>query len=375
MLSFWVNPALDNFIINKQQIFGWQRILYFCHLNSFIHHMKNKTLLFLVASLIFLNACKKEAELQKIQFQGEAQGTYYAITYFAADTVVAQTQIDSLLDDFDQSASLWVENSLLMRINQNDPDAIPDQHLIELFKKARRVSEATDGAFDITVGPLVKVWGFWFEEPIKVNQQIVDSLLPLVDYRGVSIENDRIVKKNPNIQFDFNAIAQGYSVDLMGGFLEKNGIKNYLIDIGGEVFGKGQKPDGNPWMVGIEKPSKDADSDRQLKATINLNNRAVCTSGNYRKYYEVDGVRYSHAINPKTGFPAKNTLLSASILADSAGTADGYGTAMMVMGFDNAKKFIETHPELEAYFIYSGADGSLKTWMSKGLEGLIEEEK
>jgi len=337
--------------------------------------MKTKFVFLFVAVFLFFSACKNEAVQQKIQFQGEAQGTYYAITYFATDTLVTQDQIDSLLNDFDQSASLWVENSLLSRINKNDTEAMPDQHLIELFNQSRIISEATDGAFDITVGPLVKVWGFWFKEPIKVDQHIVDSLLPLVDYRGVNIENGRIVKKNPNIQFDFNAIAQGYSVDLMGDFLENNGIKNYLIDIGGEVFGKGQKPDGNPWRVGIEKPSKDADSERQLKATISLRNRAVCTSGNYRKYYEIDGVRYSHAINPKTGYPAKNTLLSASVVADNAATADGYGTAFMVMGFEKAKEFIVTHPELEAYFIYSDTDGSLKTWMSKRLETIVEEEK
>jgi len=337
--------------------------------------MKNTTLFFFVASLFFLNACKKEAELQKIQFQGEAQGTYYAITYFAADTLVTQNQVDSLLDDFDQSASLWVENSLLSRINKNDTEVRLDQHLIDLFNQSRIISEATDGAFDITVGPLVKVWGFWFKEPIKVDQHVVDSLLPLVDFKGISIENGRIVKSNPNMMFDFNAIAQGYSVDLTGGFLETKGINNYLVDIGGEVLGRGQKPDGNPWRVGIEKPSKDADSERQLKATISLRNRAVCTSGNYRKYYEIDGVRYSHAINPKTGYPAKNTLLSASVVADNAATADGYGTAFMVMGFEKAKEFIETHTELEAYFIYSDTDGSLKTWMSKGLETIVEEEK
>ncbi len=337
--------------------------------------MKIKFVFLFAAVLFMFNACQKEAELQKIQFQGEAQGTYYAITYFAVDTLVKQDQIDSLLNDFDQSASLWIENSLLTRINENDPEVMPDKHILDLFNQSRRISEASDGAFDITVGPLVKVWGFWFKEPINMNQQIIDSLLPLVDYRGVNIKNGRIVKKNPNIQFDFNAIAQGYSVDLMGGFLEKEGIKNYLIDIGGEVFGKGQKPDGNPWMVGIEKPSKDADSERQLNATISLSNRAVCTSGNYRKYYEVDGVRYSHAINPKTGFPAKNTLLSASVVADSAAIADGFGTAFMVMGIEKAKAFIETHPKIEAYFIFSDDDGSLKTWMSKGLEDLIEEEK
>jgi len=289
--------------------------------------------------------------------------------------LVTQDQIDSLLNDFDQSASLWVENSLLSRINNNDSEVLADQHLIELFNQSRTISEETGGAFDITVGPLVKVWGFWFKEPIKVNQQIVDSLLPFVDYKGIKIENGRIIKANPDMMFDFNAIAQGYSVDLTGEFLETKGIRNYLVDIGGEVLGRGKKPDGNSWVVGIEKPSTDIDSERQLNATISVNNLAVATSGNYRKFYEVDGMRYSHTIDPKTGFPVNHTLLSATVVAESASTADGYATAFMVMGIDKARTFIETHPKLEAYFIYSDADSSLKTWMSKGLEGMIEEEK
>ena len=335
---------------------------------------KIKFVFLLVATIILFHACKKEAAQQKIQFQGEAQGTYYAITYFANDTLVSQDQVDSLLEEFDKSASLWVEGSLLSRINQNDPEVLPDKYLLDLFDQSRRISEDTDGAFDITVGPLVKVWGFWFKEPIKVNQHIVDSLLPLVDYRGIRIENGRIIKNNPDIMFDFNAIAQGYSVDLMGGFLEKNGIENYLIDIGGEVFGRGQKPDGSPWMVGIEMPSKDADSERQLNATISVSNIAVATSGNYRKFYEVDGVRYSHTIDPKTGYPVNHSLLSATVVADSAAIADGYATAFMVMGIEKSKAFIESHPKLQAYFIYSDADGSLKTWISKGLDGLVDEQ-
>lgn len=336
--------------------------------------MTIKSAFLFFAAFILFGGCHKEAAQQKIQFQGEAQGTYYTVTYFANDTLVSQDQIDSLLDEFDQSASLWVDGSLLSRINKNDPAVKPDKYLIDLFGQSRRISEDTDGAFDITVGPLVKVWGFWFKEPIKVNKHIVDSLLPLVDYRGISIENGRIIKKNPDVMFDFNAIAQGYSVDLMGGFLEKNGIENYLIDIGGEVFGRGHKPDGSPWMVGIEKPGKDADSERQLNATISVTNIAVATSGNYRKFYEVDGLRYSHTIDPKTGYPVNHSLLSATVVADSAAFADGYATAFMVMGIEKAKAFIQSHPNLEAYFIYSDADGSLKTWISKGLEGLIEEQ-
>jgi len=305
---------------------------------------------------------------------GEAQGTYYMVTYFANDTLVTQNQIDSLLRDFDMSASIWVKNSIITRINNSDPSVIPDKHFTDIFKLAQRVSKVSDGAFDITVGPLVNAWGFGFKNKMNMNDHIVDSLLPLVDYEAVKLVNGMIIKENPDIQIDYNAIAQGYSVDLAGGLLEKYGIENYLVDIGGEVFARGSKPDGSSWVVGIEKPSEDINSGRQLNATIKISDKAVATSGSYRKYYEVDGVRYSHTIDPKTGYPVRHSLLSATVMADSAAVADAYATAFMVMGIEKAKQFIDKNPDIEAYFIYSDTSGNLKVFKTKNLENLIEEQ-
>ena len=336
----------------------------------------NKYLRLLLAAVtsVFFISCNQIKQPEKIQFFGEAQGTYYAVTYFAMDTLVTQNQIDSLLVDFDLSASTWVGGSIISRINNNDPDIKPDKYFTDIFKQAQRVSEMTNGAFDITVGPLVNAWGFGFKNRMDIDQHIIDSLLPFVNYKAVRIIEGEVIKENPNINIDYNAIAQGYSVDLLGGFLEKNGIENYLVDVGGEVLAKGVKPDDNHWVVGIERPSEEIDSERKLKATLKISNKAIATSGNYRKFYEVDGVRYSHTINPKTGYPVKHSLLSATVMADSAAIADAFATAFMVMGLQKAKLFLESHPGMEAYFIYSGANGQLETYSTGGLQSKITEQ-
>jgi len=328
-----------------------------------------------LALLLTLLSCNQQpAELRKFQFGGEAQGTYYTVTYFAPKALVNQSQIDSLLDDFDRSASIWVEGSIISRINNNDPEVMPDTHFIDVFLQAKRVSEETNGAFDITIGPLVNAWGFGFKNKIDVDQHVVDSLLPLVNFNAVNMVNGKIVKNNPGIHIDYNAIAQGYSVDLTGGFLHQNGIDNYLVDIGGEVLARGNKPDGKQWIVGIEKPSEGMNSERILNATLEMKNKAIATSGNYRKFYEVDGVRYSHTIDPKTGYPVKHSMLSATVMADSASIADAYATAFMVMGLEKAKNFLDLHPEMEAYFIYSGKNGKLETFATKGMRSMITEQ-
>jgi thiamine biosynthesis lipoprotein len=243
-----------------------------------------------------------------------------------------------------------------------------------LFEKSEKTSEESDGDFDITIGPLTSAWGFGFNDREKVDQHIVDSLLPLVNYRNVKLENGRIIKTDPRIRFDFNAIAQGYAVDLVAGFLESKGVESYLIDIGGEVLGKGTKPDKSEWNVGIEKPASDANAERQVKTIVRLRDKALSTSGNYRKYYEENGVRYSHTIDPSTGFPVKHSLLSVSVLAPDCMTADAYATVMMVKGLEKSRPFLEAHPGIEAYFIYSDSTGEMKTWFTPGFSKLIEED-
>lgn len=306
-----------------------------------------------------------------VKLFGEAQGTYYSITYYDSESRDLQFEVDSILNAFDQSVSLWVKNSIISRVNHNDSLVELDSWFIDNFKLSKDVAEETDGTFDLTVGSLVRAWGFGFDSEKKVDNTIIDSILQFTGYTKVNILNGKVVKDDPRTTFDFNAVAQGYSVDIIGQFLETNGINNYLVDIGGEVKGKGQKPNGDLWKVGIEKPAENMGDDRDLKAIVGLKNKCIATSGNYRKFYEEDGIRYSHTINPKTGYPAKHSLLSVSVMADKASVADAYATAFMVMGFERSKLFLSEHTHLDAFFIYADADGKYNTYATKGFESRI----
>lgn len=327
---------------------------------------------FMLVIISSLFSCKTREEYILVRYNGETQGTYYAITCYVNDSVSLKPSIDSLLKRYDSSASIYKPNSIISRINRNDPGIMADEIFKTLFTKAIEVSEKTDGAFDITVGPLVNAWGFGFEDRLKVDQHIVDSLLPLIGYRNVRLENNRIVKADPRIRIDFNAIAQGYAVDLVAGFLDSQGIESYLVDIGGEVVAKGKKTGGVKWNVGIEKPSKTMDDSREIKDVVTLTDMALSTSGNYRKYFEENGERYSHTIDPSTGYPVKHSLLSVSVLASDCMTADAFATAFMVMGLEKSREFLAKNKELDAYFIYSSKDGSMQTYYSDGFIPLLK---
>lgn len=324
--------------------------------------------------ILFASACSIQNGSKALKFTGEAQGTYYSITYFDAQNRNFQTKIDSILDAFDQSVSLWVPNSVLSRVNRNDSTVKPDIYFEQNFQLSMQVAAETGGAFDITVAPLVKAWGFGFDDNRKVDKSIIDSLLPLVDYRNVRIEDGKVIKNDPRITFDFNAIAQGFSVDVVATWLESKQIKNYLVDIGGEVKAKGHKPDGSLWKVGIEKPAKNKNDERVLKAVVALQDNSIATSGSYRKFYEENGVRYSHTIDPQTGYPVQHSLLSVSVLTRNTGLADAYATAFMVWGFEKSRAFVESTPELDAFFIYSDPSGNNETYATPGFRKVITKE-
>ncbi len=332
-----------------------------------------RLLYFVIPLFFFASACKKET--RKIHFEGEAQGTYYAVTYFDTLNRNLQASVDSLLTSFDLSASIWVKNSLISKLNRNESTET-DSIFRTVFRLAERISIETNGAFDITVGPLSGAWGFGFDDPMKLDSAQVDSLRTFVGFRKVKLENNQFIKKMPQTRVDFNAIAQGYSVDLVGNFFESKGIVNYLIDIGGEVLAKGEKPEQQQWKVGIEKPTTNTDSAgiRTIEAIVRLKDNALATSGNYRKFYWRNGKKYSHTINPLTGYPVKHSLLSASILHKDCASADAYATSFMVMGLKESKAFLHYHPELQAFLIYSDENGGLKTWYTDGFKEILEEE-
>ena len=332
-----------------------------------------KKVLIIILILSAFVCCRPGPGTARLNLAGKTQGTYYAVTYYDRSGRDFSKEIDSILAAFGKSVSLWDTNSIISRINRNDSTARIDGWFRDLFTLSQGISQCTGGAFDATVGPLVNAWGFGAGQGKRPDSLEIDSLRALVDYRKVRLQGDRIFKQDYRIRLDFNAIAQGYSVDLISAFLDKQHIRNYLVDIGGEVFAKGIKPGNEPWMVGIENPGRDSTSRPSLNARVMLENMALSTSGNYRKYYEENGVRYSHTIDPATGFPVRHNLLSVSVLASRCATADGYATAFMVMGLQRAKEFLSKNPQLQAYFIYSEDDGTYRIYATQGFRKILEE--
>ena len=316
-----------------------------------------RTYCFLIISALFLTffvSCGRD--LKKTTISGEAQGTYYAVTYYDSQNRDLKTEIDSILSDFDQTASLWVDSSLIRRINDNSDSAMNDLFR-DLLDKSLRINRLTGGYFDCTVGKLVNAWGFGFRQGADLDSSTVDSLR---QYTGLPLtvatrDGQTFLRKTrPETELDFNAIAQGYSVDILADFLQSKGISDYLIDVGGEVIAKGQKPDGQKWVVGVERPAESKFADRQIDIRVALSGQSIVTSGSYRKFYEKDGVKYSHTIDPHTGRPVNHPLLSVSVIADSAWKADAFATAFMAMGMEKALRYIEQNDEIKSvYFIYN----------------------
>ncbi|MCR5445420.1 MAG: FAD:protein FMN transferase [Bacteroidales bacterium] len=323
-----------------------------------------------VPLLFSLVACRPVGA--PVKLSGSAQGTYYSIQYCDAQRRNLQPQVDSLLEAFDRSASLWVDSSLLRRLNAGETDSL-DSTLSFLFRQSAAIEDYTDGAFNCRIGRLVQVWGFSFRQRSEPDNAELKSLLEAA-HTDYTISNGRMVNKGRETEFDFNAIAQGYASDLVGQMLEGYGIDNYLVDIGGEVVARGQKADGTPWRVGIERPSADSISVPTVQTAIELKDASVVTSGSYRKYYERDGVRYSHTIDPATGRPVQHSLLSVSVVEREGWLADAMATAYMVMGLDSALAFINAHPggvgTGAVYFIYDD-HGELKTYATPDFEKLI----
>jgi thiamine biosynthesis lipoprotein len=321
--------------------------------------------------VFFICSSCKETIYPLVKISGFAQGTTFNITYENSVGKNYNQAIDSILKKIDNSLSIYNLGSIISRINKNDPSAITDEYFNTVFKKSVEINELSGGAFDITVGPLVNAWGFGPEARKKMDKTKIDSLLLLVGMNKIKLNGNKIIKENPNCKIDVNAIAQGYTVDVICDFFDKEGLKNYLVEVGGEVRGKGCKANNKKWRVGIDKPENDTIPDRKLQAIIELENKALATSGNYRKFYEENGVKYSHTINPKTGYPAKNTLLSVSIIANDCTTADALATACMVIGLDESRQMLKKLSDVDAYFIYCDESGNYKTEYTEYLNKIL----
>ena len=334
-------------------------------------------LLALIFSAVFLSFRYRQAAFMAVD--GFTQGTTYHIVLkqplrllLKGRPPVTKEEIDSLLHRFDLSLSSYVPASVISRINRNDPTVRTDTFFNVCYRASERIWRETNGAFDITVGPLVDAWGFGPEGPEPVDSAIIDSLRQFVGMEKVKLVGDRVIKSDPRIRLDVNAIAQGYSVDVVGAYLEKKGIRSYLVEIGGELKAKGRKGPGDPWKIGVDKPVDNNNiPGENLQVVLKLHDKALATSGNYRKFYEKNGVKYGHEIDPHTGYPARNRLLSVTVLTDECILADGYATAFMVMGLEKSKAFVEARDDLDAYFVYSDDQGNFRTLYTKGFDRMI----
>ncbi len=301
--------------------------------------------------------------------EGLVFGTVYKITY-QSDKDLHQ-EIKEALKEVDNSLSPYNPNSIITRINHNE-DTILNTHFIDVFTLSQKISAETEGAFDITVAPLVNAWGFGFKHAINMNESKIDSLKQFIGYTKIKMEGNKILKDDERIMLDCSSIAKGYGVDVVGKLLKSKGIKNYMVDIGGEVVLSGKNSKMKKWRIGINKPVDDSLSiNQELQTILETSDVGMATSGNYRKFYYKDGKKYAHTIDPRLGYPVQHNILSATVIAKDCTTADAYATAFMVMGLDKAMAFCETHPDLNAYFICNGEGEKYAIHYTPGMKRFI----
>lgn len=325
--------------------------------------------------LLLLAGCAPHAQIKSIS--GNALGTFYNIKYVSGGYEITPSALDSLFERINSSVSLYRDNSILSRINAGDTSATADEIFAGVFAVSKEVHRGSNGWFDPTVLPLVEAYGFMEGIPAHIpDKKELDSLMALTGFEKVSLDGTgRIVKPSPGVRLDFNAIAKGYAVDMTGRFLESLGTEDYLVEIGGEIRCRGVKPDGTPWLVGIEDPLLSSSS-RIQNAVMEMRDMSVATSGNYRKYRtDSTGRRTVHTINPRCGLASPSDVLSATVTAPDCATADGYATAMVSAGYAASLGILENHPELGAFLVYTDTEGHTHTYVSHGLKSVLKEIK
>ena len=331
-------------------------------------------LLFLIVGTILI--IRQQHAMPYQHNTGFIFGTVYNITYQSDRDW--QKEIEAELMKVDQSLSPFNKGSIISKVNRNEQVTLNEMFL-NVFELAQQISKETDGAFDITVAPLVNAWGFGFKNGTNPTKQVIDSLMALVGYGKVSLAapdmkhpTPYIKKQDPRIMLDCSAIAKGYGSDVVARFLKLHDIQNFMVEIGGEIVTNGVSDKRVPWRIGVTKPSDDSlSTSNEMQAVLNVTNKAMATSGNYRNFYYKGGKKYAHTIDPHTGYPVQHNILSATVLANDCATADAYATSFMVMGLDGAKKILDKHPELMAYLIYTDEQGNYAIWYSKDMENKI----
>lgn len=330
-------------------------------------------ILFLLSFLACDNIEEKPTKEYYFSNFGDIHGTYYNIQYKYSKDI--EDSLLLVLDTVNKSLSTYINTSIISRINNDEPNVELDSLFKIVFNEGKKVYKNTNGAFDMTVASVVNAWGFGYTDSIHVDSLVIDSLMQYVGFDKIKIENNKIVKDFTGIKLDGSAIAKGYSVDFVCYYLQSLGIKNYLVDIGGEVRASGVNKTKNIWKVGIDKPIFDVEvQERELQDIIKLKNIAIATSGNYRQFYKRGGKIYAHTINPKTGYPIINEILSVSVLHEKCMIADAYATSFMVLGLEKSKQIVLNDTRLSAYIIYQDSLGNHKLWYDNRFETYIQKE-
>ncbi len=330
---------------------------------------KNNLLLFLAALLLAGCAGRNTLSNAYVMVQGFAQGTTWHITYKSFNGEDLKPQMDSILAAFDSSMSAYNKESQLTKINNNQPDIVVDQFFTDIFNNSVYLNQISQGAFDPTVSPLVSIWGFGKQENMRRPQQSeLDSILQFVGLNKVKIQDGKVVKADPRIKLIFNANAQGYSVDVICRWFLDHGYSDFLVEVGGETRAFGVNKNGIPWRVGVDSPiDGSTEEDRVIQAVVPLTDgKSLCTSGNYRNFFVENGIKYSHELDPVTGYPKKDSLLSVAVIAPDAVLGDGLATTVMVLGLHKGFRLLDSLPDTEGYFIYSGSNGGFSTIATDG---------
>ncbi len=334
----------------------------------------NKNLLFVTLIAILAISCEtSSSNFVKNVETGGALGTSYSIIFFSTTQTNLKMEIDSVFEVINRSLSTYIPTSDISRINRGDTLVEVDALFRDVFTISKQVYEETNGYFDPTVGALVNAWGFGPGKAIVMDSIRIDSLMKFVGLDKVDLNADnRISKNDARVYLDFNAVAKGYAIDQLANLMDSQRIENYLIEVGGEIVAKGtHKIKQKPWVVGIDDPLME--EGRRLKRTLTLEDKAMASSGNYRKFRvdSITGKKYVHTIDPKTGYTRNGNILATSVIASTCAEADAFATAFMAMSLEKSKELINSRKDLDVYIIYLTEENTISEYMTEGFKKRI----
>jgi thiamine biosynthesis lipoprotein len=324
-----------------------------------------------VLAIVWFYRDSQKPENEKLSYifiSGEAQGTTYNITYSDRENRNFKEEVDSILHQFDLSLSTYVKNSEIVRFNKSDSFEFKSPYFYPVLKRSKEIFEASEGSFDPTVYPLIAAWGFGPEKVDFPDSSRIEEIKEYVGFEYINFDEHRVVKEKQNVSLDFNAIAQGYSIDVVFDYLKAQGIENMMVELGGELRVGGKNENDDLWSIGIDDPKQEKGQQAKRIAIIKLDNEAISTSGNYRKFFMHDEKKYGHSINPKTGYPIQRDIISATVVAPTCMEADAWSTAFMITGLAKAKEILKNQPQLEVFLIYEDENGHLQQFISESIE-------